>query len=157
MTKQITILIGTMTGNAQLVGQELELRFDGEGIQVETVDMDKLTPDIFGSDGIYLICTSTYGQGDVPDNARAFIESLISSKPNLKKIRYGMIALGDRTYAETFCFGGKRFDEVLQECGAERIGDILMHDASSGTMPEEEAADWSEGWLELCDRVMSAD
>ena len=73
MTKQITILIGTMTGNAQLVGQELELRFDGEGIQVETVDMDKLTPDIFGSDGIYLICTSTYGQGDVPDNARAFI------------------------------------------------------------------------------------
>ena len=157
MTKQIKILIGTMTGNAQLVGQELELRFDGEGIQVDTLDMDKLTIDIFHPDSIFLICTSTYGQGDVPDNARDFMAALTESKPDLKKIRYGLIALGDRTYAETYCFGGKRFDDVLQECGAERIGDILMHDASSGTMPEEEAADWSEGWLELCDRDMSAD
>ena len=153
MTKQIKILIGTMTGNAQLVGQELELRFDGEGIQVDTFDMDKLTIDIFHPDSIFLICTSTYGQGDVPDNARDFMAALTESKPDLKKIRYGLIALGDRTYAETYCFGGKRFDDVLQECGAERIGDILMHDASSGTMPEEEAADWSEGWLDLCDRV----
>ena len=153
MTKQIKILIGTMTGNAQLVGQELELRFDGEGIQVDTLDMDKLTIDIFHPDSIFLICTSTYGQGDVPDNARDFMAALTESKPDLKKIRYGLIALGDRTYAETYCFGGKRFDDVLQECGAERIGDILMHDASSGTMPEEEAADWSEGWLDLCDRV----
>ena len=157
MTKQIKILIGTMTGNAQLVGQELELRFDGEGIQVDTLDMDKLTIDIFHPDSIFLICTSTYGQGDVPDNARDFMAALTESKPDLKKIRYGLIALGDRTYAETYCFGGKRFDDVLQECGAERIGDILMHDASSGTMPEEEAADWSEGWLNLCDRVSSDD
>mgnify|MGYP006087219835 FL=1 len=153
MTKQIKILIGTMTGNAQLVGQELELRFDGEGIQVDTLDMDKLTIDIFHPDSIFLICTSTYGQGDVPDNARDFMAALTESKPDLKKIRYGLIALGDRTYAETYCFGGKRFDDVLQECGAERIGDILMHDASSGTMPEEEAADWSVGWLDLCDCV----
>jgi MioC protein len=115
--------------------------------------MDKLTIDIFHPDSIFLICTSTYGQGDVPDNARDFMAALTESKPDLKKIRYGLIALGDRTYAETYCFGGKRFDDVLQECGAERIGDILMHDASSGTMPEEEAADWSEGWLDLCDRV----
>ncbi|MDA0237054.1 MAG: flavodoxin domain-containing protein [Proteobacteria bacterium] len=157
MTKQIKILIGTMTGNAQSVAKELELRFDGEGIQVDTVDMDKLTTDIFDPDSIYLICTSTYGQGDVPDNARGLIAALKESKPNLQNIRYGLIALGDRTYAETFCFGGKHFDDVLRQCGAERIGDILMHDASSGTMPEEEAADWSEGWLKLCDLVFSDD
>ena len=47
MKKQIKILIGTMTGNAQLVAQELELRFDGEGIAVQTVDMDGMTPEIF--------------------------------------------------------------------------------------------------------------
>ena len=44
MRKQIKILIGTMTGNAQLVAQELELRFDGEGVNVETVDMDGIDP-----------------------------------------------------------------------------------------------------------------
>ena len=110
MRKQIKILIGTMTGNAQLVAQELELRFDGEGVNVETVDMDGLTPEVFETGYIYLICTSTYGQGDVPDNARFFIEALDELKPDLQDLRYGIIALGDRTYAETYCFGGKRFD-----------------------------------------------
>ena len=155
MSKQIKILIGTMTGNAQLVAQELELRFDGDGIAVQTIDMDRLTPEVFESDHVHLICTSTYGQGDVPDNARSFIEAIDDAKPDLRKMYYGVIALGDRTYAETYCFGGKRFDELLNSCGAVRIGDILMHDASSGTMPEEEAADWSQGWLTLCESVWS--
>lgn len=153
MSKKIKILIGTMTGNAQLVAQELELRFDGEGIEVETVDMDRLTPEVFESNYIHLICTSTYGQGDVPDNARAFIEAIDESRPDLRSIRYGVIALGDLTYSETYCFGGKRFDTLLNECGAVRIGDILLHDASSGTMPEEEAADWSEEWLASCENI----
>jgi MioC protein len=65
-------------------------------------------------------------------------------------VRYGVIALGDRTYAETFCFGGKRFDEILGELGAQRIGEIMLHDASAGTLPEDEAAEWIEGWVELC-------
>ena len=50
MLQKITILIGTMTGNAQLVAQDLELRFDGDGIPVETRDMDKLTPKIFDNE-----------------------------------------------------------------------------------------------------------
>ncbi len=91
MKKQIKILIGTMTGNAQLVAQELELRFDGEGVAVETVDMDGLTPEIFETDCIYLICTSTYGQGDVPDNARSFVEALDGLRPDLKNLRYGVM------------------------------------------------------------------
>jgi MioC protein len=33
-------------------------------------------------------------------------------------VRYGVIALGDRTYSQTFCFGGKKFDERLQGLGA---------------------------------------
>jgi len=37
-------------------------------------------------------------------------------------VRYGVFGLGDRTYAETFNFGGKRFDELLAELGARRIG-----------------------------------
>jgi len=63
-------------------------------------------------------------------------------------VQYGVIALGDRTYAETFCNGGKRFDRVLSELGARRIGEIMLHDASAGTMPEEVAAEWVEGWIE---------
>ena len=63
-------------------------------------------------------------------------------------MRYGVIALGDRTYLQTFCFGGKRFDERLQGLGAQRIGEVWCHDASAGTMPEELAPRGAATWLE---------
>ncbi|NIO41818.1 MAG: nitric oxide synthase [Burkholderiales bacterium] len=148
---KLNILIGTMTGIAQLVAQEIELRLDGEGIAVDTMEMDELAPAVFDRDGIFLICTSTYGQGDVPDNAKDLYEALCTQRPDLSHVRYGVIALGDRTYAETFCFGGKRFDKILGDLGARRIGELMLHDASAGTLPEDEAAEWIEGWVALVD------
>jgi len=144
---QISILVGTMTGTAQLCAQEVELALGDDDTQVETVLMDGLDASVFSKKSIFLICTSTYGQGDVPDNARAFYEHLKSARPNLSHVRYGVFGLGDRTYAETFNFGGKRFDELLTELGAERIGERHMHDASSGILPEETALEWSQEWL----------
>jgi len=146
----ITILVGTMTGTAQLVAQELELRIDDGSNRAQARLMDNLDATVFEDGGLFLICSSTYGQGDVPDNAKQLYESLLSSRPDLTQVRYGVIALGDRTYAETFCNGGRRFDRILSELGARRIGDILLHDASAGTMPEEVAAEWIGGWVTLC-------
>ena len=145
---KINILVGTMTGTAQMCAQEIELALDGEDLQVVTLLMDKLDPSVFADrDAVYLVCTSTYGQGDVPDNAKALYEALCAHKPDLSGVRYGVFGLGDRTYAETYNFGGKRFDDILTELGAERIGDRLMHDASSGTLPEEIAIEWAEAWV----------
>jgi MioC protein len=102
---------------------------------------------VFSRTSVFLICTSTYGQGDVPDNARALYENLKQARPDLSQVRYGVFGLGDRTYAETFNFGGKRFDEILTELGAKRIGERHMHDASSGVLPEETALEWCQAWL----------
>ena len=157
---KLTLLVGTMTGTAQLVAQELELVWDNPGddghVQVETLLMDKLDGSVFGRDGIFLIVTSTYGQGDVPDNAKALYEDLKAKRPDLSRVRYGVFGLGDRTYAETFNFGGKRFDDILQELGAQRIGERVQHDASSGVLPEEVAAEWGEGWLALAKEAAEA-
>jgi len=150
----ITILIATMTGTAQLVAQELELRVDDGETRAQARLMDNLDAAVFEGGGLFLICTSTYGQGDVPDNAKQLYESLQTARPDLSHIRYGVIALGDRTYAETFCNGGRRFDRILSELGAKRIGDVLQHDASAGTMPEEVAAEWIGGWVALCREQM---
>jgi MioC protein len=145
----LTILVGTQTGIAQLVAQEIELRLDGEGFRIRTLLMDDIAADVFGGGGLFLVCSSTYGQGDVPDGAKPFYEALQRLRPDLSQVRYGVIALGDRTYAETFCFGGKKFDKLLGELGAVRIGELMLHDASSGNLPEEEAAEWIEGWVAL--------
>jgi MioC protein len=143
----VNILVGTMTGTAQLCAQEMELALDDGETTVVTLLMDKLDGAVFSRPGVFLVCTSTYGQGDVPDNARALYEDLKAKRPALAGVRYGVFGLGDRTYAETFNFGGKRFDEVLAELGAERIGERHLHDASSGVLPEETALEWCQEWL----------
>jgi len=150
---KITILIGTMTGTAQLCAQEMELALGDEETQVEALLMDSLDSSIFQRDGVFLICTSTYGQGDVPDNARALYEDLQKKRPDLSKLRYGVFGLGDRTYAETFNFGGKRFDEILTELGAKRVGERYKHDASSGVLPEETAVEWCREWASKLQEV----
>ncbi len=150
MALDLTILVGTMTGTAQLVAQELELTLDEGETRVQTRPMDGLDAGVFSGGGLFLICSSTYGQGDVPDNAKNLYESLRTTRPDLSNVQYGVIALGDRTYAETFCNGGKRFDAILSELGARRIGEIMFHDASAGTMPEEIAVAWVTGWISQC-------
>jgi MioC protein len=144
--RKITILIGTMTGTAQLCAQEMELALDDGETRVEALLMDNLDSSVFEREGVFLICTSTYGQGDVPDNARALYEDLQRKRPDLSRIRYGVFGLGDRTYAETFNFGGKRFDDILAELGAKRVGERHKHDASSGVLPEETAVEWCREW-----------
>ncbi len=156
MAIDITILIGTMTGTAELVAQELELRLDDDDTHVRAQLMDNLAADVLAPGGLFLICTSTYGQGDVPDNARHLYDSLQTQRPDLSAVCYGVFALGDRTYADTFCNGGLRFDRLLAELGALRIGDVVLHDASAGTMPEEIAAEWIDGWVALCREHLDA-
>src|SRR6267143_1512323 len=120
MALELTILVGTMTGTAQLVAQELELTLDDGEIRVRTSPMDGLDAGVFSGGGLFLICSSTYGQGDVPDNAKNLYESLKSARPDLSDV------------------------------GARRIGEIMLHDASAGTMPEEVAVAWIAGWISQC-------
>jgi sulfite reductase alpha subunit-like flavoprotein len=144
----ITILVGTMTGTAEMVAQEVQQALESAGHQASIQAMDTLDASVFQGGGPFLICTSTYGNGDVPDNAQALFSSLETERPDLSNVTYGVIALGDTTYKDTFCQGGKRFDQLLRELGAKRAGDMLMHDASSGTLPEELAAQWVVPWVE---------
>src|SRR5438876_9861418 len=147
MPELITILVGTMTGTAELVADEVKDALTAEGVAAGVLVMDQLTPADLKRPGRFLICTSTYGQGDVPDNARDFFAGLEAARPDLGCVEYGVIALGDHTYAQTFCFGGKRFDQLLTSLGARRLGEILLHDASAGTIPEEVAVDRVRQWI----------
>jgi MioC protein len=144
---KLKILVGTMTSTADYVAQTIQMDCADLVDEIEVVMMDGLDISAFDEDALYLICTSTYGSGDVPDNARNLYDSLDLTPKFLGHVKYGVIALGDRTYVQTFAFGGKKFDERLQGLGAQRIGDIYIHDASEGTMPEELGTAWCREWL----------
>jgi MioC protein len=144
---KLIILVATMTSTADYVAQAIQMDCADLVEEIEVKLMDGLDIGVFDQDALYLICSSTYGSGDVPDNARALYESLDSNPKYLGHVRYGVIALGDRTYLNTFAFGGKKFDARLQGLGAQRIGEVWCHDASAGTMPEELGTAWCRQWL----------
>ncbi len=151
MPSPLTILVATMTGTAEMVAQEVQQALEARGREVELRMMDGLDAGAFAGGGLFLVCTSTYGFGNVPDNAQELIDSLESSRPDLSSVVYGVIALGDRTYGDTFCHGGVRFDKLLSSLGARRAGEMLQHDASSGELPEEAAPAWAIAWVQQLD------
>jgi MioC protein len=145
---KLKILVGTMTSTAEYVAQAIQMDCADLVDSIDVVQMDGLDITAFDdTEPLYLICTSTYGSGDVPDNARALYESLDTAPKFLGHVRYGVIALGDSTYMQTYCFGGKKFDERLSGLGAQRVGDVWCHNGSAGTLPETEGAAWCREWL----------
>ena len=140
------IFVGTMYGNALLVAEEAEAILSGLGHKAKGFE-DPEIQDWEPYSGKYvLVVTSTTGQGDLPDSIVPLYEGMKDMyQPHL---RYGIIALGDSTYAN-FCGGGKTFDALLQEQGARRIGDMLMIDASEDPEPESVSNPWVEQWASL--------
>ncbi len=152
----VNILVGTMTGTAQLVAQEIELACADSQVGIDVTFMDALDRCVFKRPGVFLICTSTYGQGDVPDNAKAFYADLVACRESLAHVHYGVFALGDSTHVGTYCFGGRRFDEALAARGARRIGEVMQHNASGGTLPEDVALEWFPEWLRQARAALEA-
>jgi MioC protein len=77
---ELRILVGTMTGTAEAVAKDIEEVLAKAGHRTQIVLMDGRDASVFEKNGsgcdAYLICTSTSGRGDVPDNAQAFFASI---------------------------------------------------------------------------------
>ncbi|MGE3905036.1 MAG: flavodoxin domain-containing protein [Reyranellaceae bacterium] len=144
----IVILVGTESGNAQMVADVLKDELEGQGHSVTVNDRAQAAEDVAGHE-VALICCSTHGNGDIPSNILQLAETLDSGKPDLSALRYGVIALGDQTYSETFCFGGKKLDAIFAACGAQKLGERLEIDACTQPLPDEEALQWSKEWVGL--------
>ena len=146
---QILILVGTETGNSQMVAECLEEDFQKAGHEVEIIDDGSTDAADIASREIVLVCTSTYGMGEFPMNFQAVYDSLDDTKPDLSALRYGVIALGDQTYQDTFCDAGKNIDKLLRELGGQRIGERLEIDACTQPLPDDEAQKWAAEWVTL--------
>ena len=144
----ILILVGTESGNAQMVADALKPVLEVAGHAVDVSDKAASATDLQAHDVLLVVC-ATHGSGDIPTNILPLAETLERERPNLSGHRYGVIALGDKTFQDTFCGGGKKVDQVLELCGAQKVGNRLEVDAASQPAPDEEALAWVEGWKNL--------
>ena len=115
--KPITILFGTRTGNAESLANETARLAESHGMVATVTAMDAIEPDGLASIDRALIICSTYGEGDMPDNAQELWDAVNADKPDLSKLNYSVLALGDHAY-ETFCQAGRDWDAGLEALGA---------------------------------------
>ncbi len=114
----LTILFGSQTGNARHVAEALAKQAQGKGIVAKVVDMAEYKTSQLKNEQYLVIVTSTYGEGEPPENAIGLYNFLFSKKaPKLNGLKYAVLGLGDTSY-EFFCKTAQDFDQRLAELGA---------------------------------------
>ncbi|MEM1304456.1 MAG: flavodoxin domain-containing protein, partial [Planctomycetota bacterium] len=112
-TKPIDILYGTQTGNSEELANEAGTIARSKGFAPRVAALDDVSMDQLASMEQAVCVVSTYGEGEMPDNAQLFWDALsATTAPRLDSLRYGVLALGDTSY-EHFCRAGKLIDTRL--------------------------------------------
>lgn len=138
ISKEVTVLFGSQSGNSQKLAKELSGKLQGQGFHVTLSSMIDFKTNTLKKIQNLLVVISTHGDGEPPDNAISFHEFLHSKRaPKLEGLRFSVLALGDTSY-EFFCQTGKEFDQRLEELGGKRLTPRVDCDVDF----TEQAAEW---------------
>jgi sulfite reductase (NADPH) flavoprotein alpha-component len=117
----VTILWGSQTGTAEGLAKKLVKTLKKGNFEPESFDMAAYDRSRLPQEKNLLVITSTYGDGEPPDNAADLHTWLHSdSAPRLEGVNYSVLALGDTNYPD-FCKCGIEFDTRLEQLGAHRF------------------------------------
>lgn len=148
-SKKITILYGTQTGNAEELAERTLSALEDIGFEAKTLDMADADLDFFEDEKIVLVCISTWGDGEPPDEALPFYEEFTEADDlDLSHINYSVCALGDTDY-EHFCKCGKDFDEYFEKYGANQLVELAECDVDY----EENFEKWLESVTESIKKI----
>jgi sulfite reductase (NADPH) flavoprotein alpha-component len=116
-----TVLYGSQTGHGRRVAEQLGHAAERAGLAVRVLSTLDYNPRELASESLLFVVMSTHGDGDPPDEARAFVDFLHGRRaPKLEKLAYSVLALGDSSYPK-YCEAGRLIDERLVALGARRL------------------------------------
>ncbi|WP_273048740.1 FMN-binding protein MioC [Pseudoalteromonas sp.] len=140
----VNLIVGSQMGSAEYVAEQLNDELNNRGITSQLHDQPEFN-NIDQQNTIWLICTSTYGAGDYPENLISFVEDLTQAN-DLSHLKYSVIALGDTSY-DTYNLAGRNIDALLTQKGAIKVAERLELNILDEPLPEDTALAWIDSWI----------
>jgi len=132
---------GSQSGSAAGLAKRFSKLAEARGFKVTLRELNAVALSELPAAGLFVVVTSTWGDGEPPDNATSFWASLSSdAASSLAGLSYAVLGLGDRNYAD-FCGAARGIDERLAALGGRR----LVARAECDVDYEAPAAAWIEG------------
>ena len=138
----IQIIIGSMLGNSEYVAEAVADVLTDAGYEA-TLHVKPNFDEIEIEKQIWLICTSTHGTGELPDNIKSFAENLENTDKDLSNLQFAIIGLGDSGY-DSFCRAAFIMEELMTSKHCIKLVDKLLIDTRDGGDDSEEKA---EVWM----------
>jgi len=142
----IEILVGSTLGGTEYVAEAAQPFLEEAGFSSTVHFNPDLTTLDIDSSSLWLICLSTHGAGDYPENFKHIVQQINTNEINLSSITFGLVGVGDSNY-DSYCYAAKNFDKLLSEKGASRLGEIFNIDVVNSPIPEDRIADWIPSWI----------
>ncbi|MCW3088265.1 MAG: NADPH--hemoprotein reductase, partial [Sediminibacterium sp.] len=148
VSKKMTIVYGTETGNSKRVAIDLATRARKQNLAVKLASLDQYRlHDLTKEENLFVVI-STQGDGEPPVAAQKFYDHIHLNGFRLDNVKYSVLALGDTSYP-LFCKTGEEVDEQLQKLGATRIVPIRKCDLEY----DADAEAWFSQVLETLDTI----
>jgi sulfite reductase (NADPH) flavoprotein alpha-component len=126
----VLLTFATQTGHAERIALQTAAVLQSAGVAVVLQPLVRLSVDALQRYRKVLLVASTFGDGDPPDSLRAFARQFArQTGSGLQNVHYGLLALGDRHYAN-FCGFGRALDHDLRGHGAQAL--FPMIEVSNG-------------------------
>jgi MioC protein len=152
----IQIIVGSMLGGTEYVAEACEETLNELDRNVDIhlkPDLNLIINNTFPSDKeqknnsirekkpLWIICTSTHGAGESPDNIKQFVSDLTNCDQDLSTVNFLTIGIGDTSY-DTFCKAAIDISNTLISKGCNEIVQIKTLDMSEDIDPEDLAQQW---------------
>ncbi|NXG42365.1 NOS2 protein, partial [Psilopogon haemacephalus] len=127
---KVTVIYATETGKSETFANNLCSLFNC-AFSTKILPMDEYNICDLEEETLLLVVTSTFGNGDSPNNGKTLKNSLLTLKQLRKKIRYAVFGLGSSMYPE-FCAFAHTIDQKLAQLGASQLAPVGEGDELNG-------------------------